>query len=199
MLRTMFKYVVVMLPKYVISCGLLRSGRNCWNSMKESREPGCMPVSYDQIYFFFFTMGKWKISSSNEEESDNETKESDNHETDILCGIVVSVILFGHSLHGQRRLPYRTSVCSRAMFITEVLQGHIIRCYQDFRLHKEVFISVCEDLKCHYGFVESRELSIEESLGIFLMTLAHGVGNRLVQETFKYSGETIHRHFHLIL
>uniref|UniRef100_A0A3B6FIJ1 NAD(P)H dehydrogenase subunit H n=1 Tax=Triticum aestivum TaxID=4565 RepID=A0A3B6FIJ1_WHEAT len=26
------------------SFGLLRSGRNCWNSMKESREPGCMPV-----------------------------------------------------------------------------------------------------------------------------------------------------------
>ncbi|KAF3436651.1 hypothetical protein FNV43_RR19398 [Rhamnella rubrinervis] len=24
-------------------------GRNYWNSMKESREPGCMPVSYDQV------------------------------------------------------------------------------------------------------------------------------------------------------
>uniref|UniRef100_A0ACD5U707 Uncharacterized protein n=1 Tax=Avena sativa TaxID=4498 RepID=A0ACD5U707_AVESA len=31
------------------SFGLLRSGRNCWNSMKESREPGCMPVSYDLV------------------------------------------------------------------------------------------------------------------------------------------------------
>ncbi|KAM3344224.1 hypothetical protein P3S68_026316 [Capsicum galapagoense] len=31
------------------SCGLLRSGRNCWNSMKESREPRCMPVLYDQV------------------------------------------------------------------------------------------------------------------------------------------------------
>ncbi|KAE8647121.1 hypothetical protein Csa_021738 [Cucumis sativus] len=31
------------------SCGLLRSGRNYLNSMKESREPGCMPVSYDQV------------------------------------------------------------------------------------------------------------------------------------------------------
>lgn len=42
-------------------------------------------------------------------------------------------------------------------------------------------------------------MDIEESVGIFLMTLAHGCSNRFVQEAFNHSGETIHRHFHKVL
>ncbi|GKC17017.1 L10-interacting MYB domain-containing protein-like protein [Tanacetum coccineum] len=55
------------------------------------------------------------------------------------------------------------------------------------------------DLKEHYGLKATRNVSIEESLGIFLFILAHGSGNRLAQETFNHSGETIHRHFHKVL
>ncbi|GJZ75485.1 hypothetical protein Tco_0639950 [Tanacetum coccineum] len=55
------------------------------------------------------------------------------------------------------------------------------------------------DLKEHYGLKATRNVSIEESLGIFLLILVHGCGNRLAQETFNHSGETIHRHFHKVL
>ncbi|XP_071726752.1 uncharacterized protein [Rutidosis leptorrhynchoides] len=51
-----------------------------------------------------------------------------------------------------------------------------------------------------YGVKPTRNVSIvEESIGIFLLILVHGCGNRLAQETFNHSGETIHRHFHMIL
>ncbi|XP_021990077.1 putative nuclease HARBI1 isoform X1 [Helianthus annuus] len=46
---------------------------------------------------------------------------------------------------------------------------------------------------------ETRNVSIEEYVGIFLLILAHGCGNRLAQEIFNHSGETIHRHFHRVL
>ncbi|GJW39887.1 putative nuclease HARBI1 isoform X1 [Tanacetum coccineum] len=55
------------------------------------------------------------------------------------------------------------------------------------------------DLKEHYGLPATRNVSIEESLGIFLMILAHGCGNRFAQETFNHSEETIHRHFYKVL
>ncbi|KAK6935291.1 hypothetical protein RJ641_035446 [Dillenia turbinata] len=42
-------------------------------------------------------------------------------------------------------------------------------------------------------------MSIYEEVGIFLMTCAHGVGNRLIQEMFNHCGETIHRHFYRVL
>ncbi|KAM3325312.1 hypothetical protein P3S67_000437 [Capsicum chacoense] len=36
-------------------------------------------------------------------------------------------------------------------------------------------------------------------LGMFLMICAHGAGNRMIQEIFQHSGETVHRHFHSVL
>ncbi|KAJ0781661.1 hypothetical protein HanPI659440_Chr06g0251791 [Helianthus annuus] len=69
----------------------------------------------------------------------------------------------------------------------------------DFRLHVDVFKSLCSDLRMHYSPKETRNVSIEESVGIFLLILAHGCGNRLAQEIFNHSGETIHRHFHHVL
>lgn len=35
---------------------------------------------------------------------------------------------------------------------------------------------------------------MEESLAMTLMILGHGEGNRMVQERFQHSGETVHRH-----
>ncbi|KAK2982367.1 hypothetical protein RJ640_008961 [Escallonia rubra] len=42
-------------------------------------------------------------------------------------------------------------------------------------------------------------MMIHEEVGIFLFILAHGVGNRLAQDMFQHSGETISRHFHKVL
>ncbi|KAL0429595.1 UNVERIFIED_CONTAM: hypothetical protein Sradi_0585500 [Sesamum radiatum] len=42
-------------------------------------------------------------------------------------------------------------------------------------------------------------MSVYEEVGIFLMICAHGVDNRLMQEIFNHSGETISRHFHRVL
>ncbi|CAI9270180.1 unnamed protein product [Lactuca saligna] len=67
------------------------------------------------------------------------------------------------------------------------------------RLQVLVFSMLCRDLVAHYGLKKSRRVSTEESLGIFLLYLAHGCGNRLVQEFFNHSRETIHRHFHKVL
>ncbi|KAK4733885.1 hypothetical protein R3W88_008146 [Solanum pinnatisectum] len=51
--------------------------------------------------------------------------------------------------------------------------------------------------KC--GLKPTCGMSIHEMLGIFLMTCAHGAGNRMIQDIFQHSGETVHRHFHSVL
>ncbi|XP_076937704.1 uncharacterized protein LOC143605503 [Bidens hawaiensis] len=59
---------------------------------------------------------------------------------------------------------------------------------------------VDEDMELkRYRPTQTRNISIEESVGIFLMTLAHGCTNRFVQESFNNFGETIHRHFYKVL
>ena len=36
-------------------------------------------------------------------------------------------------------------------------------------------------------------------LGMFLLTCAHGAENRMIQDIFQHSGETVHRHFYSVL
>ncbi|KAL0433340.1 UNVERIFIED_CONTAM: hypothetical protein Slati_2668300 [Sesamum latifolium] len=81
-------------------------------------------------------------------------------------------------------------------FLEEVLHGHEIRCYQAFRLVKSAFLDLCHELTHKYNVQPTRGMSVYEEVGIFLMICAHGVDNRLMQEIFNHSGETISRHFH---
>ncbi|KAK1428988.1 hypothetical protein QVD17_11187 [Tagetes erecta] len=112
-----------------------------------------------------------------------------------LRGIVVQGIVIARDLH-NRRTPCHTSGRTRHMFISEILNGHPRWCYEIFRLDVPVFKQVCIDLVTNYGLKQTRSMSIQEPVRIFLMTLAHGCTNRFVQESFNHSGETIHRHFH---
>ncbi|KAI3773729.1 hypothetical protein L1987_48259 [Smallanthus sonchifolius] len=115
-----------------------------------------------------------------------------------LCGVVVKGIIIARNLRNAR-MPCHTSDRTGHIFINEILNGHPRRCYDIFRLHVPVFRQLCIELVTNYGLKQTRNMCIEESLGIFLMTLAHGCTNRLVQESFNHSGETIHRHFYRVL
>ncbi|KAJ9561868.1 hypothetical protein OSB04_007028 [Centaurea solstitialis] len=126
----------------------------------------------------------------------------------LSCAIAVKGIIIGHTLNNtcmpcrqshltlKFALVCRTSCRTGNILIREILNGHPKRCYEDFRLNIPVFKMLCSDLVTHYGLKPTHNLCVEESVGIFLMTLAHGCGNRLLQETFNRLGETIHRHFH---
>ncbi|GKC63422.1 hypothetical protein Tco_1096020 [Tanacetum coccineum] len=146
---------------------------------------------------------KKKRMDSDSDDDNNDYNEEDWMEDEntwlLLCGLVVKGIIIGHNALNKKRLVCHTSSRTSNILIQEILNGHPRCCYEDFRLHLDVFKDLCSDLKEHYGLQATRNISIEESLGIFLMILAHGCGNRLAQETFNHSGETIHRHFHKLL
>ena len=138
-------------------------------------------------------------SDSSDSNDDNEVNRVEEENMFLLsCAIVVKGIIVAHRLNNTRR-PCRTSSRTGEIFIHEVLNGHPRRCYEAFRLDVPVFRMLCSDLVTRYGLKPTRHLCIEESVGIFLMTLAHDAGNRLCQETFNRSGETVSRHFHAVL
>lgn len=66
-------------------------------------------------------------------------------------------------------------------------------------MDKDVFSILCYDLQSNYGLKESRRMSAFEILGMFLHMLGHGIGNRLSQERFQHSSETVSRYFGLML
>ncbi|GJT02439.1 putative nuclease HARBI1 isoform X1 [Tanacetum coccineum] len=148
-------------------------------------------------------------SDSYDEDEENWVEEENNFL--LSCVIAVKGIIMGRKLKNKRK-PCRTSSQMGYKFIKDILNGHERRCYEVFRpldplldsesnsnIHVPVFKVLCADLVIGYGLKPPRHICIEESVVIFMITLAHGCGNRLLQETFSHSGETIHRHFYKVL
>ena len=94
--------------------------------------------------------------------------------------------------------PFRNSPHTGWMFIMEILNGNNRHCQEQFRMEKHVFIKLCDRLGS-YGLTSTKGVRLEEAVGMFLLTLGHGVGNRIIQEQFQHSGETVSRQFGIVL
>ncbi|CAI9274719.1 unnamed protein product [Lactuca saligna] len=141
---------------------------------KKNREAFMFPT-IDEAKMEFLKMDSYDSNSSNDNE---ECVMKEDREFEMLCGLALKEIILTHNL----RTPCHTSDRTGHMFITEVLNGHPRRCYEMFRLNVPVFRQLCLDLATNYGQQQTRKVSIEETIGIFLMTLAHGCSNRFVHE-----------------
>ncbi|XP_019248347.1 PREDICTED: uncharacterized protein LOC109227603 [Nicotiana attenuata] len=140
----------------------------------------------------------YSSNDEDEEELEEIQKEQDEKEWTALFQIAGKLILMYYEKYLYKE-PCRTSSRSGNVFIQEILRGNETRFYENFRLRKSVFVDLSNDLTEKYGLKPTRGMSIHEMLGMFLITCVHGAGNRLIQEIFQHSGETIHIHFHSIL
>lgn len=84
-------------------------------------------------------------------------------------------------------------------FVDEVLNGSNERFLENFRMDKQVFYKLCDKLKAKGLLRHTSRIKVEEQLAIFLFIIGHNLRTRAVQELFKYSGETISRHFNNVL
>ncbi|XP_030455467.1 protein ANTAGONIST OF LIKE HETEROCHROMATIN PROTEIN 1 [Syzygium oleosum] len=86
-----------------------------------------------------------------------------------------------------------------AKFVDEVLNGQNECCLDNFRMDKNVFYKLCNILQSRGLLRHTNRIKIEEQLAIFLFIIGHNLRTRAVQELFRYSGETISRHFNNVL
>ncbi|XP_070667296.1 uncharacterized protein [Malus domestica] len=115
----------------------------------------------------------------------------------IICTIATAVeTYYSKYIH---KTPCMNSSQTGNMWLMEVLQGNHVRCYRMFRMNKDVFYRLSNDLQTNYGLKGSRRMSATEILAMFLHMLGYGVKNRLAQERFQHSGETISRYFGAML
>lgn len=84
-------------------------------------------------------------------------------------------------------------------FVDEVLNGQNELCLENFRMDKDVFYKLCDILQGKGLLRHTNRIKIEEQLAIFLFIIGHNLRTRAVQELFRYSGETISRHFNNVL
>ncbi|KAF3772067.1 putative nuclease [Nymphaea thermarum] len=73
------------------------------------------------------------------------------------------------------------------------------KCLDLLRMDRNSFITLCNILKEKNLVEDGREISIEEQVAIFLLTVGHNERNRACQNTFQHSGQTISKYVNLIL
>uniref|UniRef100_A0A5B6Z4X2 DUF8040 domain-containing protein n=1 Tax=Davidia involucrata TaxID=16924 RepID=A0A5B6Z4X2_DAVIN len=134
---------------------------------------------------------------------DFDSNSSSDEEQEIVRGNVIRnaplataavVSVHYYRTHIARELC-RTNEQTGFKWVCDILKGHPTRCHEQLRMDKDVFLSFCELLKLRYGLKSSRNIGIHEKVAIFLNCLGHGLSNRMLQERFQHSGETISRHF----
>jgi predicted chitinase len=66
---------------------------------------------------------------------------------------------------------------------------------------KETFTALCHwhwtRSKCLLA--DTRRVSVEEQIAMFLAVVTRNESNRAIQERFQHSGETVHRYFYAVL
>ncbi|XP_026408094.1 uncharacterized protein LOC113303285 [Papaver somniferum] len=91
------------------------------------------------------------------------------------------------------------SILSGSAHVDEVLNGHDVRCQNNFRMEKHVFLLLCELLQEKQLLRHSKGVRVEEKVAIFMLVVGHNERNKVLQECFQHSGETISRHFNAVL
>ncbi|KAK6912240.1 Harbinger transposase-derived nuclease domain [Dillenia turbinata] len=84
-------------------------------------------------------------------------------------------------------------------FMTVLLNSHDDVCREMLRMDKHVFHKLCSTLRERGLLRDTAGVMIEEQLAIFLNIVGHNERNRVIQERFQHSGETISRHFNNVL
>jgi hypothetical protein len=86
--------------------------------------------------------------------------------------------------------PYYTSILSGYAWVQELLHGHPERICTELGVHKEVFHALITELKSmDHG--DSKYVTLEEQLAIFLYISVTGLSIRHVGEKFQQANGTI--------
>jgi len=88
------------------------------------------------------------------------------------------------------KTPYHTSILSGQAWVQELLDGHPERIRTELGVHKEVFHALISELSS-LGHADSRFVTLQEQLAIFLYMSVTGLTIRHVGEHFQRANGTI--------
>ncbi|KAF3791344.1 hypothetical protein EJ110_NYTH14636, partial [Nymphaea thermarum] len=108
------------------------------------------------------------------------------------------VIIVSRLLTQPRRIvhPFR-NVGLR--FVDNIINGHPRNRLDLMCMDRNSFITLCNMLKEKNLIEDGWEISVEEQVAIFLLTIGHNERNRACQNTFQHSGQTISKYVNIIL
>ncbi|RWR96010.1 putative nuclease HARBI1 [Cinnamomum micranthum f. kanehirae] len=117
-----------------------------------------------------------------------------------FCAQSITLIcILGYYYSYGYRDRVHDSILSGDSFVNELLIGHERSCFDLLRVSKGCYINLSNELRERGLLADSRNVTVEEQVAIFLFTIAHNERNRVMQNRFQHSGETISRYFNRVL
>jgi hypothetical protein len=104
--------------------------------------------------------------------------------------IAYAALVYQEAMMPSDPIPYHTSALSGQQWVDEVYNGHPNRILCEFGIRRHIFNIIIAELRW-LGYGQSRHVSLEEKLGIFLYTCVTGLSVRHVGERFQRSNDTI--------
>ena len=117
----------------------------------------------------------------------------------LLQKIMLIILLYKKRQRCLIKEPCRNSILTGYGHIQIILNGNPIICHQLLRMEQHVFRRLCMYFREKMLLKDSKYVPVEEQLAMFMMVIAHAHTNRVIQDRFQHSGETIHRHFRQVL
>ncbi|XP_071738895.1 uncharacterized protein [Rutidosis leptorrhynchoides] len=85
------------------------------------------------------------------------------------------------------------------LFTLQLLQGNDTQCVELLRMSRDSYVRLCTYFRVKGWLKDSKHLSVEEKIAMFLMMLGHNQRYILVKRLFQHSKQTIHKYFHEVL
>ncbi|XP_075670492.1 uncharacterized protein LOC142640315 [Castanea sativa] len=92
------------------------------------------------------------------------------------------------------KVPMHTNIQTRYEWVQYILNGNEQKYHNIFRMSSHVFRQLCNTLRTQYEYNGTKRVCLEESVAMTLVVLGHASSNKVVQDRFQHSGETVHQH-----
>jgi hypothetical protein len=119
-------------------------------------------------------------SSTKDNTSDSDYGEEENENDIFILAVAAVEFVENYYMSYIAKEPCRTSSQTGYKWVMEILQGNPDRCKQNFIMEIHVFLYLCKELKEKYHLRGTKKLTVEELVVMFLNTLGHEFGNRIV-------------------
>ncbi|XP_058186219.1 uncharacterized protein LOC131303386 [Rhododendron vialii] len=117
----------------------------------------------------------------------------------VLSLYIVITDLIGKRVRQRPRLHLNPNVYQHQIdALNRLVRGSDTDCHNQLRVNRYTFMTLCHLLEQN-GLEESRNVTLVERVSIFLWILSHHTKNRRTTFQFWRSGETISRHFIVVL
>lgn len=89
--------------------------------------------------------------------------------------------------------------CIRQLNFRRMIFDSDVTCIENIRMDISTFLKLCNMLQTTGRLAPTKNMDVEGMVAMFLYILSHHAKNRIVKREFVRSGETVSRHFQLVL